>query len=53
MVAIAQGCECDMIYTLTGDGSEEDEDDEEIAEPTEEELRAFEEDEDGDPDKEI
>ena len=32
MITIARGCECDMIYTLTGDGSEEDEDDEEIAE---------------------
>ena len=53
MVAIAQGCECDMIYTLTGDGSEDDGDDGDIAEISEEELRAFEEDEDGDPDKEI
>ena len=53
MITIARGCECDMIYTLTGDGSEEDEDDEEIAEISEEELRAFEEDEDGDPDEEI
>ena len=53
LVAIARGCECDMIYTLTGDGSEEDGDDEEIAEPSEEELRIFEEEENGDPDEEI
>ena len=53
LVAIARGCECDMIYTLTGDGSEDDGDDGDIAEISEEELRAFEEDEDGDPDEEI
>ena len=53
LVAIARGCECDMIYTLTGDGSEEDGDDEEVAEPSEEELRIFEEEENGDPDEEI
>ncbi len=53
LVAIARGCECDMIYTLTGDGSEEDGDDEEVAEPSEEELRAFEEEENEDPDEEI
>lgn len=52
LVAIARGCECDMIYTLTGDGSEED-DGEDAADPGEEELRAFEEDEDGNPDEEI
>ena len=53
LAAIARGCECDMIYTLTGDGSGEDEDGEEFAEPGEEELRAFEEEENGDPDEEI
>ena len=52
MVAIAQGCECDMIYTLTGDGSEED-DGEDAADPGEEELKAFEEDENGNPDEEL
>ena len=52
LVEIARGCECDMIYTLTGDGSEED-DGEDVADPGEEELRAFEEDEDGNPDEEI
>ena len=52
LIAIARGCECDMIYTLTGDGSEED-DGEDVADPGEEELRAFEEDEDGNPDEEI
>ena len=52
LVAIARGCECDMIYTLTGDGSEED-DGEDAADPGEEELRAFEEDENGNPDEEI
>lgn len=52
LVEIARGCECDMIYTLTGDGSEED-DGEDAADPGEEELRAFEEDEDGNPDEEI
>ena len=41
-----------MIYTLTGDGSEED-DGEDVTDPGEEELRAFEEDEDGNPDDEI
>ena len=52
LAAIAQSCECDMIYTLTGDGGE---DDEEITEPelSDEELAAFEEDEDGDPDETI
>ena len=52
LAAIAQSCECDMIYTLTGDRGE---DDEEITEPelSEEELAAFEEDEDGDPDETI
>ena len=53
LAAIARGCECDMIYTLAGDGSEGDEDGEELAEPSEEELLAFEEDEDGNPDEEI
>ena len=52
LVEIARGCECDMIYTLTGDGSEED-DGEDAADPGEEELRAFEEDENGNPDEEI
>ncbi len=52
LVEIARGCECDMIYTLTGDGSEED-DGEDAADPSEEELRAFEEDENGNPDEEI
>ena len=52
LIAIARGCECDMIYTLTGDGSEED-DGEDAADPGEEELRAFEEDENGNPDEEI
>ena len=52
LVEIARGCECDMIYTLTGDGSEED-DGEDVADPGEEELRAFEEDENGNPDEEI
>ena len=52
LVAIVRGCECDMIYTLTGDGSEED-DGEDAADPSEEELRAFEEDENGNPDEEI
>ena len=52
LAAIARGCECDMIYTLTGDGSgEEEEEDGEIT-LSEEELRAFEEEEnDGDPDE--
>ena len=52
LVEIARGCECDMIYTLTGDGSEED-DGEDAADPGEEELKAFEEDENGNPDEEI
>ena len=52
LVAISRGCECDMIYTLTGDGSEED-DGEDAADPGEEELRAFEENENGNPDEEI
>ena len=52
LVEIARGCECDMIYTLTGDGSEED-DGEDAADPGEEELRAFEENENGNPDEEI
>ena len=52
--AIAARCECDMIYTLVGDGeSAEDEDEEEPPEPSEEELRAFEEDEDGHSDETI
>ena len=54
LAAIARSCECDMIYTLSGDGSDEEEEDEEIV-PSEEELRAFEEEEeeenDGDPDE--
>ena len=54
LAAIARGCECDMIYTLTGDGSEGEDEEEEDAEIalSEEELRAFEEEEnDGDPDE--
>lgn len=53
LAAIAQGCECDMIYTLVPDGSAEDEEDGEETEPSEEELAAFEEDEDGNPDETI
>ena len=57
LAAIARSCECDMIYTLSGDGSaEEDGQDAEIA-LSEEELRAFEEEEeeenDGDPDEKV
>lgn len=53
LAAIAENCECDMIYTLTGDGSAED-DAEEESEPDEETLRAFEEEEnDGDPDETV
>ncbi len=52
LAAIARGCECDMIYTLSPDGSAaEDEDGEDEPEPSEEELRAFEEEEDGHPDE--
>ena len=51
LVAIAQSCECDMIYTLTGDGSGDDGEEDGERELSEEELSAFEEDEDGDPDK--
>ena len=53
LAAIARGCECDMIYTLTGDGSEGEDEEEEDAEIalSEEELRAFEEENDGDPDE--
>ena len=53
LAAIARGCECDMIYTLAGDGNdgEEEEEDGEIS-LSEEELRAFEEEErDGDSDE--
>ena len=53
LAAIARGCECDMIYTLSGDGGEEEEDGEDPV-LSEEELRAFEEGEeenDGDPDE--
>ena len=54
LAAIASGCECDMIYTLSGDGSAEDgESGEEIAEPSEEELKAFEEEDDGDTDEKL
>ena len=54
LAAIAAGCECDMIYTLSGDGSAEDEESgEEEAEPSEEELRAFEEEDDGDTDETV
>ena len=54
LAAIAAGCECDMIYTLSGDGSAEDgESEEEIAEPSEEELKAFEEEDDGDTDETV
>ena len=45
--AVARGCECDMIYTLSPDGSAEEDDGEDLPEPSEEELRAFEEEEDG------
>ena len=50
LAAIAAGCECDMVYTLLPDGSAGD-DDEPLPEPSEEELRAFEEDEDGHSDE--
>ena len=53
LAAIARGCECDLIYTLAGDGNdgEEEEEDGEIS-LSEEELRAFEEEErDGDSDE--
>ena len=54
LAAIAKGCECDMIYTLSGDGSAEDgESAEEIAEPSEEELKAFEEEDDGNTDEKL
>lgn len=53
LVAIAQSCECDMIYTLSGDGSDGDEDEDDERELSEEELMAFEEDSDGDPDETI
>lgn len=54
LAAIASLCECDMIYTLSGDGSAEDgESGEEIAEPSEEELKAFEEEDDGDTDEKL
>ena len=49
---IAQSCECDMIYLLAPDGGEEDGEDEE-SEISDEELKAFEEDEDGDPDASV
>ncbi|MBR0040807.1 MAG: insulinase family protein [Oscillospiraceae bacterium] len=47
LAAIAAGCECDMIYTLSPDGSDGEDDGEEMPEPSEEELKAFEEEEDG------
>ena len=50
LAAIAAGCECDMVYTLLPDGSA-GADDEPLPEPSEEELRAFEEDEDGHSDE--
>ena len=55
LVAIARSCECDMIYTLTGDGSDGEEEEDGEAELSEEELRAFEEEEerDGDPDETV
>lgn len=56
IVGIAKNCECDMIYTLTGDGSDGEEGEEDgETELSEEELRAFEEEEekDGDPDKTV
>lgn len=56
LAAIAQSCECDMIYTLTGDGSGgEDEEEDAETEISEEELRAFEEEEnaDGDSDETV
>ena len=52
LAAIARGCECDMIYTLAPDGGEED-DGQEEREISEEELAAFEEDEDGDPEASV
>ena len=52
LAAIAKSCECDMIYTLSPDGSAEDEGSgEDETEPSEEELLAFEEEEDGHPDE--
>ena len=54
LAEIARSCECDMIYTLAGDGSAEDGgEEEETAEPSEEELKAFEEEENGDPDETV
>ena len=47
LAAIARGCECDMIYTLSPDGSAEEDDGGDVPEPSEEELKAFEEEEDG------
>ena len=52
LAAIAQGCECDMIYLLAPDGAEEDGEDEE-REISEDELKAFEEEEDGDPEANV
>jgi predicted Zn-dependent peptidase len=55
LASIARSCECDMIYTLVGDGSAEDDGEEDEPELSEEELRAFEEEEekDGDPDETV
>ncbi len=50
--SIAAGCECDMIYVLAPDGEEEDGGEEE-REISEEELKAFEEEEDGDPEASV
>ena len=49
LAAIARGCKCDMIYVLAPDGGEEEEE----RELSEEELKAFEEEEDGNPETEV
>ena len=53
LAAIAGSCECDMIYILSDDGSAEDGEDGDEPEISEEELKAFEEEDDGDPDETI
>ena len=52
LAAIARSCECDMIYVLAPDGGAEDGEEEE-RELSEEELKAFEEEEDGDPEADV
>ena len=52
LAAIAQGCECDMVYLLAPDGGEEDGEEEE-REISDEELAAFEEEENGDPETNV